>query len=145
MKFIGIDCGRQTGWAEWEDRLDRFTKLETYDFWGAIDELSLVAAFNKLNDYETKVIIEDPGLNKPTFVPKGMPRNVALKKAQDVGRNKENAFLIIKYCEKYQIPFATLRPSAPKWNAETFKNLTKHQGRTNEHNRDAARLVWKLS
>jgi len=131
--------------------LDKFQRLATLDFWECIALLALIRNKRKKalesgrgNQYEYKIIIEDPGLNKPTFVPPGMSYPIALKKAQDVGRNKENAFLIIEYCKRNQIPFATLRPSAPKWKAKAFKKLTGYQGTTNEHNRDAARLVWKL-
>ncbi len=149
MIYIGIDPGRQTGIAEWNPHEQRFEDhgFHTVDFWGAI---------KFINDYiragcAFKVVLENPNLNRPVFFPKPkpgqkpIPEPVKLKKAQDVGRNKEDAYLIQQYCELKGIECVEIRPATEKWNHKTFINLTKLSVKTtNEHVRDAARLVWKL-
>jgi hypothetical protein len=42
------------------------------------------------------------------------------------------------------IPTRGVVPKQSKINAEQFKKMTGYQGRTNEHKRDAGRLVYKM-
>lgn len=144
MIFVGVDPGRKTGFCMYDPHTRQILSLQTFDFWGCISKLSQM----KREQQEFKVLIENPNLNRPVFFPKDVPFNepVKLKKAQDVGRNKEDAYLIIQYCIKYAIPYAEVRPCNPKWKHEEFVNYTKWPARaTNEHARDAARLVFGLS
>lgn len=147
MIYIGIDPGRQTGVAEWNPQQKKFEALSTTDFWGCI---------KLINDYIRggcvfKVILENPNLNRPVFFPTPKPGErplgepVKLKKAQDVGRNKEDAYLIQQYCEIKNIDCVEVKPTGSKWSHKTFINLTKLKvKKSNEHVRDAARLVWGL-
>lgn len=134
--YIGIDPGRNTGICIYSIKTKTIINLELRDFWGAvqiIDQLSNDAVF----------IIEDPQLNKPVFN-RGLKVNSNLKVAQDVGRNKEQAYLLIEYMKMKNITFKQVRPSVEKWDHKYFVKLTKWQGTSNEHVRDAARLVWGL-
>ena len=141
MIFIGIDPGRNTGVAIWDGPRQQFNKLTTLDFWGVIE---LIDRYKKVGTDYFKIVIENPGLNKPTFARKGESVKLAMNRSQKVGRNKEQAYLIIGYCKLHKIDFTEVRPTQTKWNADPFRRLTKYRGSTNEHNRDAARLVWKL-
>ena len=62
--------------------------------------------------------------------------------AQNVGMNKKEADLLIKYCKKENIPYKAVKPTKSKVDAKYFKTLTKFQGSTNQHQRDAAMLVY---
>ncbi len=53
--------------------------------------------------------------------------------------------LWLDLCERLGLPAATVEPTRSKWDAETFRRITGWSGRTNEHGRDAARFVFRLS
>lgn len=89
---------------------------------------------------------------------------MAMKVAQNVGMSKAAAQLIITMMEKAKVPVLTIPPSdrhradreslkanfrgvqmlsmPTKTTAEQFKQLTGYVGRSNEHNRDAATLIY---
>lgn len=161
MKYllIGVDPGRKTGIAIWNRAKKKYESLETTDFWGAANR---ILELNKKHEKMIQVVIENPGLNKPTFalphekekIDTGIIKRdytavysqmrMISKRSQDIGRNKENAYLLIELCRYRKIDCKEVRPVQKKWNAETFKRLTGYKERTNEHNRDAARLVFQL-
>jgi len=140
--YIGIDPGRETGVALWWTGLKK-CELKTMDFWSVIVELN-IRCIEGAGFY---VRIEDPNKNRPTF---GKLKGGALaRKSQDVGRNKEHAYLIIQYCERHNIPYTAIQPTQKKWDHETFNNILKGINgqtftRTNQHQRDAARFVIGL-
>ena len=143
MIYIGIDPGRNTGIAEWNPHEKKFEGFTTTDFWGCIKLLGNYIRGN----CEFMVILENPNLNRPVFFPKNIKLNEPqkLKKAQDVGRNKENAYLIQEFCKVKGIKCIEVRPTMKKWTNDTFMNLSKlGLKQSNEHIRDAARLVWGL-
>lgn len=162
MIYLGIDCGRHTAIVKWDPQLRKFTDMETTDFWGGINYLMAQRKMAATYKYKLSVVIEDPNINKPVFTPpdldpvkllRSKPRKFdeaksaflrSMNIAQKVGRNKESAYLTIDFLKRKEIDFMTSRPIAPKWDAQEFKRLTGYEGRTNEHVRDAARLVWKL-
>lgn len=85
------------------------------------------------------------------------------KQAQNVGESKAAAKVLIKLFERANIPVVTIAPSdrhradkdsirvkagvkalsmPTKTTAKQFEDLTGYNGRSNEHNRDAATLVY---
>ncbi len=140
---IGIDPGRQTGFAVWQRRLGQFAELTSVDFWSAVERLS---------DYYHRfgsgllVVVEDPGKNKPVFAERleGSSVRASLRRAQNVGMNKEHARLLIEFCEMRGIAVRKVRPTRKKWNADAFRRMTGYDGRTSQHARDAGRLVFGL-
>jgi len=155
--FLGIDPGRNTGIAIYQVSKKRLVKLMLLDFWGTIklldtfekvikEELAKETVLPGELDFETdlEIVIEDPQLNEPAFVRPGTTERMMRKIAQDVGRNKENAFLFMEYMNKRRIRFRQVQPKTRKWDAEEMKKFTGWQGSSNEHNRDAAKLVFGL-
>lgn len=157
---IGIDPGRHTGVAVWSKHEKKLLKLITLDFWGVIDFLDTFTASMQAQDWGSlgiavqseeitfEVVMEDPQLNDTTFA-RGIEPKLMLKVAQDVGRNKEQAFLLIEWMTRKKIVFRTVQPKnrkkgGGKWSAEYFTHLTGWQGKSNEHTRDAARFVIGL-
>lgn len=137
---IGIDPGVNTGYAVWDCKEQKFIELETLDFW---DCYYTVLARNKMSG-PVLVVIEDPSQNSPVWHGKGQKINVRLNIAQRVGSNKREAELLIEGFENEGILVRRVRPTQSKWNAKTFKNMTGYKGRTNEHKRDAGRLVFGM-
>jgi hypothetical protein len=65
--------------------------------------------------------------------------------ARNVGMIDRDVQLWLDLCDRLGLPVATERPTRKKWDAETFRNVTGWEGRTNEHARDAGRLVFGRS
>lgn len=159
--LIGIDPGRNTGICVYDPSREgshKIIALETKDFWGTIEYLENIqnilsptffAGVGPEVNYE--VIIEDPQLNCPLYFGKMQVKGeaVRLSMAQKVGRNKEQAFILMQYMDRKKIPYRQRKPvnrkhGGGKWDAKTFVYYTKYPGPTNEHERDACKLVWGL-
>lgn len=145
---IGIDPGKSTGYAVCVDK--RLVSLETTDFWGCCDNLKDVG----VKEFGVKVYIEDPNINRPIFMKKGVIKGAGAEKseqlmmqkiAQNVGANKREASLLIELCKRLDIEVVPCQPtkkSMNKMSAESFNKLTGYEGRSSEHARDAAMLVF---
>lgn len=166
---IAIDPGRNTGFALWDAKAQRFLSLQKVGFWKAIEQIKEFS-----NIYEIhSVLIENPGLNKPVFMSKDQKKELtdafeemlkharvneekfnegilAIEKAirihsakcQRVGMNKEHASLLIDWLERNNYKVIEVRPSVPKMDHQAFCELTGWKGQTNEHVRDAGRIVY---
>lgn len=66
---------------------------------------------------------------------------------QGAGSIKRDSAIWQEFLEARGIPYRALKPQkgGTKWTAAQFKNLTRWPGRTNEHARDAAMLVYGVS
>ena len=132
---IGIDPGKKTGIALWNGKEIKF--MDSMSFWDAIDLLNRYAEIIP----EAIVYIENPQLNKPVFA-RGNKKVVREMIAQRVGMNKRDAQLLIKYCERLGFTVKQIKPTTSKWNAKELKTITGITKRTNEHVRDAIKLVY---
>ena len=160
--LLGIDPGRNTGIAIIDRDKKKLVKLDTLNFWETVKVLDDFTAYIypkddmigfvfEASEIQLEVVIEDPNENSFIYnqnVAK-LSKQAAMTVAQSVGRNKEQAFLLIDYLEKKGIKYKTVRPrnrnnGGGKWTSEYFCKMTGWQGKSNEHNRDAARLIWGL-
>ena len=140
--FIGIDAGVQTGLAVWNAVAERFEVLTTSTFWEAIALVETYPAG------EVVVVVEDSSLNKSTFA-HNTPRTLQAarrreKISRDVGQNQREAKLLADGLARRGYRVLRIRPRSRKLGAEPFKRLTRYQGRTSQHGRDAAMLVFGL-
>lgn len=140
MIAVGIDPGKNTGVAVWDCKEEKFLLLETMSFWTTFTTVTvdLWPKHEKL-----LAIVEDPRGNNPVFN-RGHKGKRNLKIAQNVGMNKKEAGLLIEGFRRSGIPTRGVVPKQSKINAAQFKQMTGYQGRTNEHKRDAGRLVYKM-
>jgi len=135
--YIGIDPGVTTGLAVWDGKDIVF---HTTDFWGAIEEIQQWIV-------PITVVIEDPSKNKPVFhrdlKVRGDKRDrTMLKIGQNVGSNKREGQLLIEYCEQNGIECRAIKPTSSKWDAKQLKVYTGITKSTNQHVRDAIKLVY---
>ena len=140
--YIGIDPGTHTGMAMWYKKAKTLEILTT-DFWGCIDKIDML---RKLG-IDIECIIEDPGLNKGMHWHKHNHKGsfaLANDIAQKVGGNKREARLLIEYCIKEVIRYVGVKPTSSKWNDGYFKSVTGYEGRSSQHARDAAKLVYGM-
>lgn len=140
MIFIGIDAGVHTGIAIWSSAEMRFLKLQTVGFWKAHDIIQQAVGSHA---GQIRIVIEDPGQNRPTFRRGGQKIGVIDRMAQNVGMVKAYTQLMIERFTAWGLPVERVRPERGKLNADVFNEQTGWSQRTSQHARDAAMLVWK--
>lgn len=134
MKWIGIDTGTHTGLAVWDDKKRELVSLETLPIHKA---LSRVLAISGSED--VFVIFEDA--RQRTWFGKDRNTNAKL---QGAGSIKRDCSIWEDFLKDYEIPFRAVPPikGGTKLSEEYFKLITHYQGRTSNHSRDAAMLVF---
>tara|TARA_R110000751_G_scaffold23836_1_gene65502 strand:+ start:283 stop:717 length:435 start_codon:yes stop_codon:yes gene_type:complete len=131
---IGIDTGTKTGFAVWEDG-----KLQ------AVESMTITQAMRKiLTAYPcqtTKLYIEDARL----WVGFHGKTKQSEAKRQGAGSVKRDAKIWEDWCKEhgYEVLFVKPMGKGLKKSAEDFKRITGWSGRTNEHARDAAMIVFQ--
>lgn len=127
---IGIDSGLNTGFAIW-DRQDK--TLECFS-------LMIHQAFELILKYrpECFVRVEDARLRK--YITGGR------EKLQGAGSIKRDAKIWEDFLIDKNIPFEMVSPknNRTKLDEVKFKRITGFKGRTNQHARDAAMLVYNF-
>lgn len=134
MIYIGIDTGVNTGLAAWDSESRRFLDVMT---------LPIHRAIRYVTDCPgCTVVIEDARKRK------WIPREGSIKemkgRAMGAGSVKRDAKIWQDLCEDYGIAFEVVPPrkGATKWDAGVFSRITGWKGRTSNHARDAALLVF---
>ena len=133
--LIGIDPGVATGYAEWDRQAGGFL---------AIKSMPIHLAMLRVQEHMTAgriegVAWEDARL-RTWFGTKGA------EALQGAGSIKRDCTIWSDYLAHLKCPRRAVKPQAgaTKWDADTFRRVTGWPGRTNEHGRDAALLVWRL-
>lgn len=130
---IGIDTGVNTGIAVWQDG-----ELQS------VESMTITKAMRKIltlypHKY-TKLYIEDArkwiGFNGKT--------KSTDARLQGAGSVKRDAKIWEDWCKEhdYEVVFVKPMGKGLKKSAEDFKRITGWKGRTNEHSRDAAMIVY---
>lgn len=132
--MVGIDPGARTGFAVWDAAARKFTRIATLRAWAAMYEVQAMYRAETLH----MVIMEDARL-RLWFGRAG--REVL----QGAGAIKRECALWAEMLGDLGIPSLQVKPQAgaTKWSAAQFERVTGWQGRTSEHARDAALLVWQ--
>lgn len=138
--IVGIDPGVNTGFAvvdngELSDVLTlSFTEAQAWC-------LKCRARYAEQGNVHTlELVIEDP---RGQYVPYGQREAQRIK---GVGSVERDCKLWIEFCEFYGIPYRLVKPGKyRKIDAATFRKWTGYEGRTSEHARAAAMMVWSGS
>lgn len=130
--LVGVDPGVNTGLAVWDRALRQFISVATTTY---VQAQETILALHKGAGVE--VWFEDAGL-RTWFGNKGR------EALQGAGSIKRECSLWREWLDHHGIPFKALKPAAgaTKWDADRFKAVTKWEGRTSSHARDAANLVF---
>lgn len=133
MIYIGIDTGTHTGVAVWDSVQRAFLCIDTLPIHRAM------ALVNQYREGELMVIFEDARQRKWY----GMDSN---EKLQGAGSVKRDSSIWEDFLKDLEIPYRAIPPmkGATKLTSSYFKALTGWTGRTNEHSRDAAMMVFGL-
>lgn len=145
MKYIGIDPGVHTGLAIWDSktrRLELATTLAIHQALELVNELDLEARKYADEGESVKVIFEDARLRK--WLPRERNISEYRGRLQGAGSVKRDCTIWEVFLQDKHIPFEAVAPAAgrTKWSEETFQRMTGYVGRTSNHARDAAVLVF---
>jgi len=134
--IIGIDSGVNTGFAVWHTKEKRFFKIESMAIHQAIDQIK---AYSNNKD---QIFIRVEDARKRNWFGKS-----GREQLQGAGSIKRDAKIWEDFLTDLGVQFELVAPknNKTKLNANAFKNLTGWQGKTNEHSRDAAMLVFQFN
>lgn len=136
--IVGIDPGVNTGFAVTDN--GHLSDVETMTFTEAQAWcLNCIARYREQGNLSTlELVIEDP---RGIYVP---PDHRNPQRIKGVGSVERDVKLWIEFCQYYKIPFRTVKPGKlRKIDAATFRRITGWDGRTSEHARAAAMMVFE--
>lgn len=138
MKYIGIDTGVNTGIAVWDTESRDLLSVETTTITKAM--LSVLDFLQ--SDERVKVVFEDARQRK--WIPTMPDIRREMGRWQGSGSVMRDCKIWEDFCKENSIPYEAVAPkrNRTKLTAEAFRRLTGWKGRTSEHARDAAMLVF---
>lgn len=136
--LVGLDPGKNTGIAIWNTETQSFEALDTVQIHDALHTVFYL----HLDHGPVKVYFEDA--RKRQFLPRERNASEYRGKLMGAGSVKRDSVIWQDALTDWGIPFEMVPPraGATKWDAETFRNVTGYTGRTSNHARDAAILVF---
>ena len=140
MIYIGIDTGVHTGMAVWDSERKELVMVDTLKIHEA---LQIVISY-AYKDIPLCIRFEDARQRK--WIPMSKNMTAELGRAQGAGYVKAHCQIWEDFLRDKDIPFEMIAPrrNVTKLSAEQFERITGYKGRTSEHARDAAMLVYGL-
>jgi len=136
--YVGIDCGTKTGIAIWDSEKKNFVHIKTLAIHKA---LSFVQNFYQCQFAEgIWVFVENPN----TFVPFEGHEKRNRTKEQGAGSIKRDYAIWRDALTDWGVGWrgTSLRGGLKKMKADAFQKMTGYEGKTSEHARDAAMIVF---
>ena len=135
--LIGIDPGVNTGVAAWDRAAGMFVMVDS----GTITEV-MEAVTLWSHERNFKVFFEDARQRR--WIPDTRDLGREMGRRQGAGSVKRDCQIWEDFCRENGIPYEAVAPqrNRTKLSAAEFARLTGWKGRTNEHGRDAAMLVF---
>ena len=135
MKYIGIDPGKETGFAVWDHDARYLAEVTTMSITQAMERVRMMA--DVLGRENIRLYIEDARQRK-------WFGNSGPEKWKGAGSIRRDCTIWDDFCRELGLECQMMAPcrGCTKLNASKFKALTKWQGRTTEHARDAAMIVF---
>lgn len=137
MLYIGIDTGTNTGIALWDADCQELLDVSTVKLHEALFKVKSLWESRR----DIKVRFEDARQRK-WFDTRSARQDRA--RLQGAGSVKRDCNVWEEFLRDYKIPYEAVAPrrNTTKLSADAFARITKWQGRTSEHSRDAAMLVF---
>lgn len=142
MILIGIDPGTQTGLARWSTAPQQLQRVECLTILQAMRVVELEACQRAPDLF---VIFEDARKRKWYGKMDAEQKKYGAGVREGVGYVKRDCAIWEEFLRGLGVAFEMRYPSATKMKAEPFARLTGWTGRTNEHARDAAMIVFGLN
>lgn len=142
MIWIGIDTGRDTGFAVWDSRRGKLLAVETLRIHQAMREVLRWRIYAGQTGTSLRVVFEDARRRK--WLPRERSLSEFKGRAMGAGSVKRDATVWQDFLEDERIPYTHPGPSSgmTKWEEPQFRAVTGWKGRTSYHGRDAALLVF---
>ena len=139
MYCIGLDPGKNTGIAVWDTEAQAFVLLDT-----VLIHEALFVLWDRWEHYDEDVRVYFEDARKRQYLPRERNASEYRGKLMGAGSVKRDSVIWQDALTDWGIPFEMVPPraGATKWDADTFRRLTGYNGRTSNHARDAALLVW---
>lgn len=137
MIYVGIDCGTHTGVCLWDSTSRKIVECYTTSLHLALFRVAEIADKERV-----KVVFEDARQRK--WIPRERDIRQVVGRAIGAGHVQRDATVWEEFCTERSIPYEAVAPrqGLTKWTADYFNRVTGWQGRTSEHARDAAMLVF---
>lgn len=137
---IGIDPGAQTGYAAWDAQAKILAAVRTLKIHEAMDYVLQLHRAEMLHS----VTFEDARLRTWFGKMDKEQRKYGAAVREGAGSIKRDCTIWAEFLGDHGIAHRAIKPTAgtTKWDAETFAKLTGWTGRTSNHGRDAALLVF---
>ena len=156
MIYIGIDPGEHTGLAVWDSATQSFRVVATLPLHKAMKEVVKWAHSPELYGArcasKVRVVCEDarqrtwfaPERNNSEYRGKLMGAGAAKRDAKIWEEFLSDRDVALPWANDMGLTYEMHKPQkgGTKWPAETFASVTRYTGRTSEHSRDAALLVY---
>ena len=141
MIYIGIDTGVHTGYAVYDSRIQQLTAVGTDKIHNVMQLVSGLNDVSKETGDNIRVRVEDA--RKRTWYGFHTAKQDRAR-LQGAGSVKRDAQIWEDFLKDLGVDFEMVAPknNATKLTAESFRQLTGWAGKTNEHGRDAAMLVY---
>lgn len=144
MLYIGIDTGTNTGVAVWDSRRRSFSLVKTMKIHEAMELVKETVERSKQGNCDkVEIRVEDPR-QRTWFGTDRMSREEERKKLQGVGSVKRDATIWDDFLRDLAVSYEMVAPkrNKTKLTSKQFRQITGWETSTNEHNRDAAMLVF---
>lgn len=141
MVKIGIDTGKHTGFAVWDADARRLTEVTCLPIHAALLRVRELSDRLGIKERGVEVLFEDARLRK-YYGTRTAKEDRA--KLQGAGSVKRDCTIWEDALTDWGIPFRKVAPkdNMTKLSAGAFRAITGWRGRTNQHGRDAAMLVF---
>lgn len=139
MILVGIDPGVETGFALWKTSPAELLSVES---WSILNAMKLLA---NMRAEVGLVIVEDARKRKWYGHMDREQSKYGAGVREGVGSVKRDCAIWEEYLQGLGLPFEMRYPSGTKLKSEPFARLTGFAGRTNEHGRDAAMIVFGMN
>lgn len=138
MIYIGIDAGKNTGYAIWDSKGREFLEVKSVPI-----HIAMKDVVERKNEYG-KVVVRVEDARKRTWFGGKMSWEQERSKLQGVGSVKRDCSIWDDFLKDLGCDYQMVPPknSMTKLSQEQFTRLTGWNKRTNEHSRDAAMLVF---
>ena len=136
---IGIDTGTHTGVAVWDCKKQEFVLIKTMPLHEALFLVQEYVTKAKRNDELHRLLVRVEDARQRKWF--GQRSDAKL---QGAGSVKRDSTIWDEYLKSTGVRYNMVSPAdnSTKLNADQFKARTGYRGSTNEHNRDAAMLVY---
>lgn len=133
--LIGIDTGVHTGFAVWHSDTKYLAEVSTMTITQAMERVKMIADIRGKDNI--RLFIEDARQRK-------WFGNAGREKLQGAGSVKRDSRIWEDWCMEQGFQYRMVAPknNRTKLSSAQFKTLTKWVGKTSEHSRDAALLVF---